>query len=325
MENEIYIGCRDTQTEEQKAKNYKFEEVCSSVAPVNWVEKPQNEWRHFNIRNQDGSSQCVTMTNSTEVGIIFRQKYGGDFMDFSSCFPYQQRKHLEWGGCTSEDIFEVFPKIGNLFENYMPSQNIGESACMAVPKKSYYDDLAKLYKIKRIALPIDFETVASTVQETSKGIMVWFKFDHSEWTDIPQIKVLNPAGGHSVTVVDFTLKDGKKYLVIQDSWGLQYAMNGLRLISEEYFNARCYQASYLMNFEVLDISTVTRPIYDGKTIVSFQKCMKWEGLFPANVTEIESYGPITKKACKDFQLKYGLIADGILGPITKAKVLSIYK
>lgn len=325
MENEIYIGARDTQTAEQKALNFKFEEVCRAAGAVNWVEKLRSEWRSFPIRNQDGSSQCVCMTYSTELGIIFKQKYGV-FMDFSSCYPYQQRKYPQWGGCTSEDIYDVFPKLGSLFENYMPSQNIGESACMKVPKLSYYDDLAKTFKVKRISLPINFETVASTIQETGKGVMVWFSFDHSEWTNIPEIKVTNPTGGHSVTAVDFTLKDGKKYLVIQDSWGLQYAMNGLRLISEEYFNARCYSASYLMTFQTLDTSdkTITRPKYDGKTIVSFQECMKWEGLFPANVGTMESYGPITRSACVAFQKRFGLVADGILGPKTKAKVLSIY-
>lgn len=321
MEN--YKGCIDNQTDEQKELNYKFKEVVSAPQLVIWTEKPQSEWRHFNIRNQDGSSQCVCMTESTEMGILFMQKYG-IFMDFSSCYLYQQRKHTEWGGCTSEDIYDVFPKLGGLFENYMPSQNIGESACMKVPKLSYYDDLAKLYKAKRIALPLDFETVASTVQATGKGVMIWVRFDHSEWTDIPEVKVANPTGGHSITVVDWTLKNGKKYLVIQDSWGLQYAMNGLRLISEEYFNARCFVAGYKLSFQMLEQALPIKPKYIARSISSAKDCFKWEGLFPNNIESNDIADNIFKGAVKSFQKRYNLSSDGIVGPITRGKLLEVY-
>lgn len=318
---ENYIGCRDTQTIEQKSLNYKLEEVCSAPQPVNWIEKV--EYKSYPIRDQDGSSQCVTMTLATEMGIIALQKYG-IFIDFSSCFPYQQRKYPQYGGCTSEDLFDVFPKLGNVLESQMPSQKIGESACMKVPKLSYYNDLAKVFKIKRIALPLDFETVASTIQATGKGVSVWFKFDHSEWTDKPEVKVQNPRGGHSITVVDFTFINGKKYLIIQDSWGLSYAVKGLRFISEEYFNARCYQASYLLSFLMQEQQGV-RPTYISKSVSSAKDCLKWEGLFPTNVESNNVADNIYKTAVKSFQKRFGLVSDGIVGPITHQKLLELYK
>jgi len=317
----IYNGCRDTQTEEQKSLNYKLAEVCSSPQAVNWIEK--SNYKSYQIRDQDGSSQCVTMTLATEMGIIALQKYG-TFIDFSSCFPYQQRKYPQYGGCTSEDLFEVFPKLGNILEILMPSQKIGESACMKVPKLSYFDDLAKTFKIKRIALPIDFETVASTVQATKKGVSIWVRFDHSEWTDKPQVLVENPEGGHSVTVVDFTLIGGKKYLVIQDSWGLNYAVKGLRFISEEYFKARCYQASYLLSF-LMQTEQGTRPTYINKSVSSAKDCLKWEGLFPSNVESNEVADNIYKTAIKAFQKRFKLVSDGIVGPITRQKLSELYK
>jgi hypothetical protein len=316
-----YLGAIDNQTAEAKAKNYKFEEVVTAPAPVVWIEKPREAWRSFKGRNQDGSGQCVCMTYSTELGILFEQKYGV-WMDFSSSFPYQQRSNPQVSGCNSTDVYTIFPKIGNLFESFMPSQEMSDAQVMKVKREKYFADLALTYPVKRIELPIDFETVASTIQATGKGVMVWFRFSYDEWTNIPQVINKPTTSGHSVTVTDFILKGGKKYLVIQDSWGLQHADKGLRLISEEYFYARCFLASYLLTFKLEE--SATRPSFDG-TIVSAQKCFKAEGLFPLNVQEIESWGNITRSACIAFQKRYGIEpAVGFFGNLTKAKLKILY-
>ena len=325
MKEEIYIGTIDNQTPEQKARNYSHSEVCAMAAIVNWTEKARDKWRSFPIRDQDGSGTCVCMTYATELGIIFQEKYGV-WIDFSSAFPYQVRTHPEWSGCTSEDTFENFPKIGNVYESFMPSQYMSDAQVMAVKREKYFEDLAKVYKIKRIALPVDFETVASTIQATGKGVMVWFKFHPTEWTNEPFVSDKIPTSGHSVTVVDYILKNGKEYLVIQDSWGLKYADKGLRLISEEYFYERCYHASYLLNFVTQDNTTVPeRPHFDG-SIVSAQKCFKYEGLMPGNIPEVELWGNITRTACIAFQKRYNIQPTlGNFGPLTRAKLLELYK
>ncbi len=321
--SEIYNGARDTQTSEQKSKNFSQTEFVSAPAAVFWVEKPRDKWRQFTIRNQDGSGMCVTMTYATELGILTLQKYN-KWLDFSSTFPYQQRKYPRISGCTTEDVYSIFPKLGNVFEKDMPSQLMDDDAAMQVARETYFNDIAKTFTVARLELPIDFETVASTIQATGKGVMLWFRFSIPEWTDIPQTLPQPALSGHSVTAVDWVLFQGKKYLVIQDSWGLKYAMNGLRLISEEYFNARCFQASYLMNFQLIPNSTPTRPRFDG-SIVSAQKCFKWEGLFPLNVPEVENWGNISRLACVNFQKRYGISpALGNFGPITKSKLFELF-
>lgn len=314
-------SARDTQSDLQKSRNFQLNEVVTSPAVVNWIEKKRENWTSYPIRNQDGSGTCVCMTYATEKGILFKNKYGV-WMDFSSAFPYQQRKYPEVSGCTSEDIYEIFPKIGNVYEQFMPSQNLNDAGVMAVKRESYFADLAKTYKVMRIALPIDFETVASTLQATGKGVMLWFHMNYEEWTNIPQLTNKATPYGHSVTAVDFILKDGKKYLIIQDSWGLAQADKGLRLISEEYFAARCFLASYLKTFEIQDNNIVPeRPKFDG-SIISFQKCMKWLGYFPANVAEVESFGNISRSACVKYQNSRGILpALGNLGPITRGRLL----
>ena len=276
------------------------------------------------IVNSVAVHNCVAQTYATELGIIFKEKYGV-WIDFSSAFPYQARQNPNISGCNSTDIYSIFPKIGNVFESFMPSQFMSDEQVMAVKKEPYFNDLAKVYKIARISLPLDFETVASTIQATGKGVMVWFKFHPKEWTNEPFISDKPYTSGHSVTAVDFVLKKGKKYLVIQDSWGLKYADQGLRLISEEYFNARCFLASYLKVFEIQDNNTVPeRPKFDG-SIISAQRCFKWDGLMAGNIPEIENWGPITRTACIAFQKRYGIEpALGNFGPITKSKLKQIY-
>lgn len=327
METEIYIGCNDNQTSEQKDKNYSLSEVCLAPAPVIWTERDSSQWKTVpTIRDQDGSGSCVCQTYATELAIIFEQKYGV-WRDFSATYPYQQRSQPMQSGCTSVDIYTIFPKLGNLFERDMPSQLMNDSAMMAIKKEKYFDDIAKPFKVFRISSPLDFETCASTVQATGKGVMIWVKFHPEEWTDTPTIGNKPPTSGHSITVIDAFLVNGKKYLLIVDSWGKNYAIKGYRLISEEYFAARCFITSFLKTFEIQnnEVQPFGRPHFDG-SIISAQKCFKWEGFFGANLPEIENWGPITRKACIDFQLRYNIEpALGNFGPITQELLYKLYK
>lgn len=326
MENEIYLGAIDNQDEVAKAKNYKLNEVVTVPTPVIWLEKTQEQWRKIpTVRSQDGSGQCVVMTYATELSILFEKKYGV-WVDFSSSFPYQQRTQPMISGCNSTDVYSVFPKLGDVFEKDMPSQNMSDDQAMAVKKEKYFDDMAKLWKVMRIELPLDFETVASTIQSTGRAVMIWVHFHPQEWTDKPTVGTKPPTSGHSITAIDYFLQDGKKYLLILDSWGKNYAIDGYRLISEEYFNARCFLASYLKTFETQNNEALPeRPKFDG-SIVSFQRCMKFLGYFPANVPEIENFGAISRSACVKYQLARGILpALGNFGPITRGALLNEFK
>jgi hypothetical protein len=326
MKDKMLFGAaRDTQSEDQKLKNYKFEEVVTAPAYPIWTTKPQSDWVHYPIRDQDSSGTCVCQTYATEKGIIFNQKYN-KWMDFSAAFPYQQRKYPETSGCTSEDIYDIFPKFGNIYESFMPSQKMSENQVAAALRETYFADLAKVYKVARISLPIDFETVAATIQQTGKGVMLWFHLSYAEWTNIPQVLDGSTPYGHSVTAVDFTLKNGKKYLVIQDSWGLTQAMQGLRLISEEYFEERCFLAAYLLTFQTQDNNTVyERPHFKLWSVSLAKDCLKWEGLFPGNVPSNNVADNIFRTALISYQLRYTIKPPlGNFGPLTNAHLLKIY-
>ncbi len=323
MENEIYIGCVDNQTDEQKDANYKHKEVVTAVASATFPVKEPKDFVKYPIRSQGSSGRCVVFTYAKELSIWFFNKYGV-WVDFSTCFPYQLRNNPDISGCSSVDIYSVFPKIGDIFESFMPGDGLGDSASMAVAMPPYAKDLAKIIDAKRIELPIDFDTIASTLQHTGKGVMLWFKFNNEEWKDIPVYSGKPYTSGHSIIAIEPVTYKGVEYLVCDESWGLGYSLNGQRLISRDYFNKRCFLASYLMSFKFAKGAQETKPKFDG-SIISAQTCFEWLGYFPSNVPKYENWGPVTRSACKKFQLAYSIEpAEGNFGPITKAKLTELF-
>lgn len=322
----------DIRSEEEKAKDYKFGEIVSAVEPVTWIEKSQSEWRKFPIFNQDGSGSCVAQTLRKLYG-VYLWLNTGVWVDISGSHIYQRRSNRPAGGMGGTDVFTIGQK-GTTLNAFAPSDNMSDSQMDAVKVIPFMEKIGETFKLGSyiVVSPTDIDTVASIIQRTGKAVMVWFYFKNDEWTNTPTIKYPNlelnasSTARHSVAAVDFALVNGKKCLIIDDSWGLAYAMNGQRVITEEFFNARNFFAAHFMNFAFENAPTSDKPHYDGVTIISLQKCLRYEGFFPTNVDYIESLGPVTKAAINKFQIKYGLSATGTgtVGPKTKAKLLELY-
>jgi hypothetical protein len=319
----IYNGCYDNQTDEQKSKNYKQSDVVTAVAPPVFPTKEPKNFLRYPIRSQGVSGRCVVFTYAKELSIWFYQKYGV-WVDFSTCFPYQLRSNPDIPGCNSVDIYQVFPKIGNIFEQFMPGDGLNNQDAMAVPMPPYAKDLAKMIEIKRISVPLDFDTVASTLQNTGKGVMLWFHYNQYEWKDIPIISEQPMTSGHSIIALEPVTYNGQEYLVCDESWGIGHSMNGQRLISREYFNHRCYLASYLMAFRFSVGEQSDKPHFDG-SIISAQQCFKWLGYFPTNIAEVENWGPVSRSSCKKFQKAYAIFPqEGNFGDLTKGKLYELF-
>jgi hypothetical protein len=175
--------------------------------------------------------------------------------------------------------------------------------------------------------------------------MVWTYFTHKEYSKfIPEILEddLEPyedrASRHSVTVVDYTLYNGEKALVIEDS--AHFGGISRRVYTEKFFSKRNFFAGHMVNFKFENgsESNLQKPKYKftktlkyspiityGNTdIIALQDCLKYEGLFPINSESTGYFGPITQKYVKEFQAKYGLTQDGIVGPRTCAQLNSIF-
>lgn len=329
----------DTRTEVAKAKDYKFGEIVSAIEPVVWVEKPQSVWRKFPISNQNGSGSCVAQTLRKLYGVYIWLNTGS-YVDISASHIYQRRSNRPAGGMGGEDVFTIGQK-GTTLNDFAISDNMTDSQMDSVVVKPFMEKVGETFKLGKyiVVSPTDIDTIASIIQATSKAVMVWFYFKRDEWTNIPTVlysdldRYASTTARHSLAAVDFTLLGqsnipdypqfwGKKSLIIDESWGLTTAMNGQRIITEDFFTARNFFAAHFMNF-AFEEATILKPSYNT-SVVSLQNCLKFEGLFPVNVESTGVFGPITTKAVKAFQLKYGIDQVGTVGPKTRAKLLELY-
>lgn len=257
----------DERPEEAKQmETIRFAETVSSPAAVQWEEKPSSFIRKFPISNQDGSGSCVAQTTAKLGGIMYWLDNGKtDFVAFSATHVYQRRSNKPAGGMVGEEAFTI-ASDGITLEELVPSQNMSDAQMDAVVIQKYKIDVGKIFRYgKPVELPEgDIETVASVIQTTGKGVMVWFYFTIDEWTTVPMIKNsldlhASNAIRHSVTAVDFTVLGpsnvpnnpevwGKKAIVIDDSWGSSYGAAGQRFITEDFFKARNWYARHVQRF-----------------------------------------------------------------------------
>lgn len=332
----------DTRTEEEKKKDYLQKEIVASFNPVIWIEKSPTEWRAFPIFNQNGSGSCVAQTMAKLMGILYWLK-NKVYVHFSATHIYQRRANKPSLGMAGTDAFAVAAK-GVTLEQLVPSQDMTDLEMDSTHIDQYKEDVGTVFKIPNfVQSPIqDIEAIASTIQTTGKAVMVWFYFKIDEWTSEPVIKYPNLVNNpndptlprHSVTAVDFTLFKGKKCLIIEDSWGTSFGMAGRRIISEDFFKKRNFFAAYPIAF-VFDTTQPVKPHYTFNKNLSFgmtdvdvkalQDCLRYEGLFPANVTGSTFFGAITLKAVQDFQVKYNITTVGgagygNVGQLTRAKL-----
>ena len=350
----------DARPESEKLKDFKFEELVASVNPVNWVEKPQSEWRKFPIFNQDSSGSCVAQTEAKEMGVM-RWLKDGTYVHFSATDIYQKRSNKPAGGMGAIDARNIVKNNGATLEVLTPSQAMTDQQMDTATVEPYKRDVGKVFAVPNfVELPAkNIESLASFIQTTKKGAMVWFYFEYREWTDHPV--VMNPTldlsavatNRHSVTAIDYALVNGKKSIIIEDSWGPNFGLNGQRVIDEDFFNARNWYAGYLVNFKFENQTEpqptptppTPRPKYTFLKTLQFspvftvdadvkalQDILKYEGLFPANVSSTGYYGAVTAKAVLAWQKKYAIDTDAaleqlqgkIVGPKTRAKLNSIY-
>lgn len=334
----------DVRPVEERERDFHFEEIVAGADPVAWSEKKKEQWRKFPIFNQNGSGSCVAQTMAKELGIL-RWLKDGLYVHFSATDIYQQRINKNSGGMGAADVHNIVKHKGATLEILCPSQNMTDAQMDAINVDGYKREISSVFKISNyVELPMrDIDTVASTIQKTRKGVMVWFYFKYDEWNDYPTIKVPNLSATapstirHSVTAVDFALVNGKKSLIIEDSWGPNFGLSGQRVISEDFFKVRNFYAAYLTKFNFEEGTTpppshsFSIPMNFGDTnneVKNLQDALRSLGHFPTNVASTGFYGSVTAKAVLEWQKKYNVdslssleaLAGRVFGPKSMQKM-----
>jgi hypothetical protein len=331
----------DTRSEEEKNKDYQGEEVVS-FGLVDWKEKHFEDIKTFPVRNQDGSSSCVMATSALMLGILnFLEE--GKYIEFSFKDGYDRRSNKPGGGMIGVNALDILRDHGLTLNALIPSDNQSESQISKDINRQESDiQIAKTFRIKNfVQLPFDIEKIAWTMQTkerdgVNKPIMTWYRFPRSEWTAQPKVGTSNEDWvHHSVTGLTPGLMNGEKGFFTQDSWGLHSStVNGLRFISESFLKKRmtfCADVEDLFNNwrdsqlpapvkpPMLITKTLKFGMNDGE-VKNLQDLLKYFGHFTLTLDSTGFFGAITKKAVQDFQLSKGLVADGIVGLITRTEL-----
>lgn len=325
----------DATTEKQLANIYKFSEIVSAVEPVNWVEKLQSQWRKFPIFSQNGSGSCVAQTLRKLYGVYLWLKTGV-WVDLSASHIYQRRVNRPQGGMGGDDAFKIAQK-GTTLEQFAPSENMTDAQMDTVNVSPFMEKVGEVFKLGAYVTvsPADIDTVASIIQKTGKAVMLWVYFKHDEWGNVPvvlypdlQRDALSTAR-HSIAAVDYTLYQGKKALIIDESWGLTTAMNGQRVITEDFFKARCFFVAHFQNF-AFEEATITKPKHSfitpfefGSTsdhVKALQEILKYEGLYPTNIEATGYYGAITATGVLKWQVEHNVAPITVLAPLAGRRV-----
>lgn len=288
MSNNNFPGLNlDPRDAVEQGKDFLFEELVSSTAPVKWTEKKPENFRHFPITDQNGSGSCVAQTMAKMMGVYVWLKTGS-WLSVSAAHIYQRRVNRPDGGMGGDDVFKI-AQAGVTLEQFAPSQNLSDAQMDAVKVSEFMRRFGEIFKIGnyvRVNQVGNIDTVASIIQETGKAVMVWFYFSDGlkprEWKAVPEtahtidLRGSNTAR-HSIAAVDFTLLGknnlpkqyekyyGKRAIICDESWGLDkdvkdfakitdsiVTFNGQHIITEDFFKARNYFIGHFMNFAFED-------------------------------------------------------------------------
>ena len=338
--NEEDLGLiKDPRSDEEKGMDYLAEEITFSFPPIEWKEKPESEWSKFPIFFQDGSSSCVAQAVAKALGIEnFIEE--GKFVHYSARDIYTRRSNYPGKGMFFQNGLEIGYKTGATFEQLMPSQGIGEDLMNATEDKTPLTEIAG--KIGRggnyVALPIDIDAIASVLDHQKKGVVIGVRFGPNEWNrDVPQVLGDDRRYGHGICATNALLYDGKKAIVIEDSWGETSGMSGRRIVTQDWFNAnKIVYAGYYKFFKNNGLPEQMKPQHNFKKdlhygmqrdpeVVKLQECLAYLKFFPSDVDFTGNFYSITRTAVKAFQTANDIEpVKGYVGPLTRAKLNELF-
>lgn len=333
VDDNIFLGAlEDTRTQEQKEKDRHFVEAVAFASQVIWTEK--TKIRKFLVRDQGQAGSCVAQTTAKLQEILYFNKTG-EFVPFSATSIYEYRSNKPTGGMIGVEAFDIWRKQGITLESILRSQNMsGDTEIDNIPITNLAKDTSRVFSIDGyLQAPFDIDTIAGIIENTKKGVMVWFRFSSSEWSrEMPVIQGTYAPLAHSVTAVDYTIHNGKKCLVIEDS--AHFGGIAVRYISEEWITpTRMMFCGYPLNMKFItdttptpvigkhiftkplefipltilgQISDTTKHTSQKDDVVCLQDILKKEGVFPTNFASTGYYGSQTCKAVLLFQQKYAI-------------------
>jgi putative peptidoglycan binding protein len=302
----INLGvAEDLRTDEAKALDYQHSDLAGGIVIV-WKEKPQEEWKKYTPRDQDGSLSCVAQS-AAKGGEILGLGNG----EVLSAHPiYRSRANYPSGGMWPQNCGEIFRTIGTTTETLDPSQFQNET------KMNRDIGIETPIKTKGYAFPKPklIDEIAEAI-ELHKHCMLLVRCNRFEWTAVPKYNGKEVNFHHEICGIDYFLHNGEKAILVEDSTGHFNSLDGKgqRILTESFIKDRIEDAMYLIK-NLAEVPYVfTKTLRKGSTGLEVKMLQTRLG-----VKVDGQFGNITQMAVMNFQRKNGLVADGIVGPRTRA-------
>lgn len=338
-----YVGdIHEIRTETEIAQDFSPVEAYSSPTPVRWKKKnlskkPRYSFhdsytRKFDVRNQGQSSTCVGQTHGKLLGIEqFNET--GKFEIYSATPLYQKRVNKPGHGMGFYNAFDLGHKEGTTYESRVPSQKMTDieiekpislteedRLIMARERGGAYvvvtnrDDASK---------PFSIDALANAMLATKSGLAMHIFATSEEWQrDEPVIinedlTYEQSSVRHAITGVDFAVINGKKTIVIDESWGKYQGLNGQRILTEKFLSKRLrISGHYLPLLNADALAAYSKPKYTftkniqwsttpSDDVYALQDILRYEGFFllPQSTGIFQN---ITARAVLAFQIKNGI-------------------
>ncbi len=333
-----YKGATDNLTEEEKIKLYQYNEIASGEDLVFEERLP----KFYSLRNQYMSFSCVAQTIAKMLEIVDES----NAEQYSAMEIYRRRNNYPSAGCSGDNVLKQTCELGAGKEKDIQSQNLNETQMNAYkyPNQKYINRPLNFFAVTPV-----FDDIARTIRDF-KCAMIWVRCDGSNYSRVPVVGRDSDSFRHSITAVDYVTFKGKRYIIVEDSWGsmreypktdylVESILNdGQRAFSEEFVAKHVFFARGITNFVyapyLASKHTFTIRMEFGQTnneIIKLQDALKKESLFPANLPSTGYYGNITKNAVYAFQIKYSVaplnelntLKGGRVGDKTIAKLNSM--
>ncbi len=355
----------DDRPPEGKQKDYRTEEIIAMAQPLVWEdwniwrEKPENKkmLADIKVNHQRTTSTCAAQAGSLALAI---NNYieDGKFLKLSAKPIYARRRNKPSAGMYIDDLGKICKEYGTVPEVLYPSPNdTDENMSNLDGYISAFENMAKVLRAKNFFWLYETKNIDSFAQVLAlkKPIVLTVIFGDGEFdTPVPQVKAVPPKYGHAIVILSnayFTYQ-GKKAVLIQNSWGDSLYYGGRQILTEDWFIKNRVVCGIffedLQNFAVFN-PDIVKPSYNfindlyygmnNDEVKMLQKCLATEQdgegyLFPIYQTTTGYFGSITLQAVKRFQEKYkdeiltplGLTtATGYVGSSTRAKLNELFK
>jgi hypothetical protein len=297
-------------------KDYLHEEVIPMAVPLNW-NRDISGCPKYSVRDQDGSFSCVgqglAKALETITGVV------------QSAHPiYRRRGNFPNRGMYLQNAFDIAKHLGTTTESADVSQKIDESQMNR--------DIIVETPLKQPAYikidPVDIDKIATAI-ETQKHCVLTIVSNYQEWNVVKPV-VLNNSSvtfGHAICgIYYFTDENGVKCIVVDESWGENNIRQ--RILTEDYIRARATGAMYFIPaVEPQPLPkpkfTFSKPLLYGQSNFSIkvlQDILKYENLFPLNITSTGNYLQITAKSVLAWQRKHKVASESELTSLMGKRV-----